>query len=228
MITLIDEGKGPLRTFRGVQTIKFRNADDIRRKLSSAAGPASTLNPTASPYIPTQARAQANNAQPSVEASTEDANEADDPIHEDPEEEDTESPPDDADAAAMIESIGTKVPKISEEDLVKQHHAAKTLQSYCRRLQAMRANRLVNPGLGLPKTRKDQFEAFAQAADSIEWPERSLYRPIFLGALPHLLICLDHTLTILADEKAKVRQAAHSNGRHEEIEDHMKRQSILA
>jgi hypothetical protein len=226
MITLIDESKSALRTFRGAHPFTFRDADDLHQKLALAAGPASTLNPGASPFVPIQARAQANDAQPSVEAPTVEANEADDPIQEDPEEEGTELPPDDVDVAAMIDSIGTKVRKISEDDLAKQHHAAKTLQSYYRRLQARRANHIANPGLGLPKSRKDRFAAFAQAAESIEWPERSLYRPIFLGALPHLLVCLDHTWRIVMDEKAKVKRA-HSNGRHEEIEELMKRQTNL-
>ena len=226
MITLVDERKTAPRTFRGAHPITFQDVDDIRRKLGSAAMPASTLNPGASPFIPIQARSQANDAQLSVEAPTEEANEADDPIQEDPEEEDTESPPDDVDVAAMIGSIGTKVTKISEEDLAKQEHAAKTLQSYYRRLQARRANQIANPGLGLSKTRKDRFEAFAQAADSIEWPEKSLYRPIFLGALPHLLVCLDYTWTIVTDEKSKVKRAR-SNGKHQEIEELMKRQTNL-
>ncbi|KAH9172885.1 hypothetical protein EDB89DRAFT_1962863 [Lactarius sanguifluus] len=204
----------------------FRNAEDIIRQLSRAAFPTSTLNPTASSFVPTsQARAQANDAQPPVEAPTEQADEVDDLIQEDPEEEDTESPPEVVDVAAMIGSIGTNVTKISEEDLTKQHHAAKTLETYYCRLQARRAKQIANPGLGLSKTRKDRFEAFAQAAKSIEWPERSLYRPIFLGALPHLLVCLDYTWTIVMDEKAKVKRASR---RHQEIEDLMKRQTKLS
>ncbi|KAH9005752.1 hypothetical protein EDB86DRAFT_2795497 [Lactarius hatsudake] len=223
MITLIDESKNPLRTFRGVQPIKFRDVDDIRRTLGLAAGPVSMLNPAASPFVPSQARGQA------VEVPTEGANEEDDSIHEDSEEEDTDSPPEVVDVVAMIGSIGTKVTMISEEDLTEQHDAARTLQSYYRRLQASRANQIANPGLGLPKTRKDRFEAFAQAQYSIEWPEwpeRSLYRPIFLGALPHLLVCLDYTWTIVMDEKAKVKRAR-SNGRHQQIEELMKRQTEL-
>ena len=223
MIGLVDERKNAPHTFHpGVHPIKFRDVNDIIQILGLAARSASALNPEASTFIPTQARAQGTD---SVEAPTE-ANEDDNPIQEDPEEEDT-SPSEGVDVAAMIGSIGTKVAMISEEDIAKQHHAAKTLQSYYRRLQAMRANRIANPGLGLPETRKDRFEAFAQAADSIEWPERSLYRPIFLGALPHLLVCLDHTKTIVMDEKAQIKRGARSNRRHEEIEDHMKRQTVL-
>ncbi|KAI9436974.1 hypothetical protein H4582DRAFT_1853973 [Lactarius indigo] len=232
MVTLVDESRNALYTFRGVHPIKFRDAGDIGRKLSLATGPASTLNPAATPFVPTQARGHANDAQPPVEVPTEDATEADDPIpedieEEDIEEEDTEPPPDDVDVSTIIGSIRTKVSKISEEDLAKQHHAAKTLQSYYRRLQAKRANQIAHAGLGLPKARKDRFEAFAEAAKSIEWPERSLYRPIFLGALPHLLLCLDYTRTIVMDEKAKVKRAARSNRRHQEIEDLMKRQTRL-
>ncbi|KAH9172883.1 hypothetical protein EDB89DRAFT_1962838 [Lactarius sanguifluus] len=224
MITLIDETKNPPRTFRGVQPIKFRDADDIRRILGLAAGPESMLNPAASPFVPSQAHTQASDTRPLVEAPTDGANEDDDSIHEDSEEDDTDSPPEVVDVAAMIGSIGTKVTMISEEDLTKQHDAARTLQSYYRRLQTNRANQIANPGLGLPKTRKDRFEAFAQAQDSIEWPERSLYRPIFLGALPHLLVCLDYTWTIVMDEKTKVKRASR---RHQEIEELMKRQTEL-
>lgn len=224
MITLVDENKNPLRTFRGVQPIRFRDVDDLRQKLGLATGPASTLNPGASTFIPSQARTQVNDTQPSVEALTEEANEAYDPI--DLEEEDTLSPPGVVDDASVIGSIGTKLAKISEEDLAKQHDAAKTLQSYYRRLQASRAkNRLA--GLGLPKTRKDRFEAFAQAAESMEWVKRSPYRPIFLGALPHLLVCLDYSWTIVMDEKAKAKRAARSNGRHQAIEDVMKQKAKL-
>jgi len=211
------------RTFRGVKPIRFWDVDDIRRKLGLAAGPAPTLNPGASPFIPSQAHAQANDARTSAEAPTEESSYAGDPIDE--EEEDTVSPPEVINVA-MIESIETKVTMISEEDLAKQNAAAKTLQLYYRRLQASRVkNRIA--GLGLPKTRKDRFAAFAQAADSMEGLGRPRYRCIFLGALPHLLVCLDYSWTIVMDDKAKARRAARSNGRHQVIEDVMKQKTRL-
>jgi hypothetical protein len=120
----------------------------------------------------------------------------------------------------MIDSIGTK----GHQDIGRRFsQTARTRRRRCslyyRRLQARRANHIANPGLGLPKTRKDRFAAFAQAADSMEWPGRSLYRPVFRGALPHLLVCLDHTWTIVMDDKARARSAARSNGRHQAIEE---------
>jgi hypothetical protein len=228
MISLVDERMTAPHTFlRGVHPLKFRTAGDIIRKLNLAAGPASILNPTASPFVPGQARSQANESQPPAEAPTE-VNEADESTQEDPEEEeDTESPPEAVDVAAMIGPIGTQVTKISDEDLAKQEHAAKTLQSHYRRLLESRANQIANPGLGLPKTRKDKFDACAYVANSIEWPERSLYRPIFLGALPHLLVCIDRTWTIVVEAKAKVKKAARSDDRHEAIEELMKRQTKI-
>jgi len=224
----VDENKNAPHGFhRRVHPLKFRTTGDIIRKLRLAAGPASMLNPTASPFIPVQARSRENEPQPPVEAPTE-SNETDDPIQEDPEEEeDTESPPEVVDVAAMIGPIGTQVTKISEEDLAKQERAAKTLQSYYRRLLESRANQIANPGLGLLKTRKDKFDACAQVADSIEWPEKSLYRPVFLGALPHLLVCIDRAWTIAVEAKAKVKKAARSNDRHEAIEELMKRQTKI-
>ncbi len=227
MITLVDERKEAPRTFRGVHPIKFRHVDDIIRQLSLAAVPASRLNPEASPFIPSQARTRANDTQLSVGTPREDVNEADDVIQEGIEDEDTTLPPEAVDVAAMIVSIGAEVTKISEEDLAKQHRAAKKLQFYYRRLQTRRANEIANPELGLIKTRKDRFEAFARAAHNIEWPEGSLYRPIYLGALPHLLVCLDYMWTTVMDDKTKVKRVSLLNGRHEEIEDLMKRRTKI-
>lgn len=228
MINLLDENKGDLRTFRNVRIVKFRHVDDIRRHLTLVAGPASTLNPAAAPFVPFQAHSgpQVNGAATLVEVTADETNEdEDDPIQEAPDE-DAESP-EDADVARVIESIGARVTETSEETLAKQHSAAKTLQFYYRRLLVNRANRIANPGLGLLKTRQNQFEAFARAAESIEWPEKSLYRPIFLGALPHLLVCLDYTRSIVMEEKAKVKRQSRPSEKHQGIEELMECQTRL-
>jgi hypothetical protein len=68
-------------------------------------------------------------------------------------------------------------------------------------------------------TRRNQFELFAI--------EKSLYRPIFLGAVPHLLTCLDHTWSILLEEKAKVKWQARPSEEHQGIEGLMERQTNL-
>jgi hypothetical protein len=224
MISLVQD-KRTLRIFRGVREVKFKDVDDIRQQLTSAAGPASMLNPAAAPFVPAQALPQANSAEPSVEVADDEANE-DNVAQVAAEEEDTE-PPEEADDATIFESIGTSYTGPSAAALAEQHSAAKTLQSYYRRLLTNRARRIANPGLGLPKTRKTQFEAFAQAAESIEWPERSLYRPIFLGALPHLLTCLDYTWSIVAQEKKKVKRQARPSEKHQGIEGLMERQTNL-
>jgi hypothetical protein len=217
------EANKDVKTFPGVRVVKFKDVDEIRQQLTSAAGPASTLNPSAEPFIPGQATLRANNAELSVEVTADEAND-DDAIQVATEEEDTESP--EEDVATIIESIGTSFTYIPEEALAEQHSAAKTLQSYYRRLLANRANRIANPGLGLTKTRNNQFEAFARAADTIEWPQgkKSLYRPIFLGALPHLLACLDYTWTIAMEEKAKVKKQQSQNT---DIEKLMDRRTFL-
>jgi len=225
MITLVDENKGTLRAFRGVLLVKFKNVDDLRRQFTVAAGPASTLNPTAVTFIPNQAPLQTYGVDQSVEATTHDPNDGDSD-HAAEEEEDPGFH-EDADDSAIIEPIGTNFTGISEEALAEQHSAAKVLQLHYRRLLTNRANRISNPGLGLTKTRKDRFEAFAQAAHSIEWPHRSLYRPVFLGALPHLLTCLDHTWTIVMEEKTKVKRQQRQNEGHQGIERLMDRQTSL-
>ncbi|KAI0297517.1 hypothetical protein B0F90DRAFT_1819257 [Multifurca ochricompacta] len=224
MITLMDERKTAMRTFSGVRPVKFKDVGDISRQLTLAAGPVSTLNPSAAPFAPNQALVPANDLA-LVENTADEANE-DDTIQEASNEEDTE-PPEDADVAAIFESIGTKITAISEEAQREQHRAAKTLQHRYRRLLASRAHRVANPGLGLAKARQNQFEAFAQEVDSIEWPKKSRYRLIFLGALPHLLVCLSHSWSIVMEEKGTVKRRQRQKQEHQIIEDHMRRQSYL-
>lgn len=224
MITLHDANKKAPGHFPVRRLVTFKNVDDIRQQLAMAAGPASLLNPAAVPFIPSQGPIHTNNAEPSVEATTDEAKE-DDAIQIAAEEEEPELL--EADDSAIIESIGTKFTEMSEEALAEQNSAAKTFQSYYRRLLTSRANRIANPGLGLPETRKKHFEAFARAADSVEWPQKSLYRPIFLGALPHLLTCLEHTLSTVMEEKAKVKRQARPSEKHQGIEELMERQTYL-
>jgi hypothetical protein len=224
MITLVDETK-TARTFRGVCVVKFKDVNDIRRQLTAAGGPASTLNPSAEPFIPSQATLRANTAEPSAGAIADESDE-DDAVQITAEEEDAELP-EGTDVAAIIGSIGTSFANITAEALAEQHAAAKTLQSCYRRLMINRANRISKSGLGLTKTRKNRFESFAQAASSIEWPQRSLYRPIFLGALPHLLTCLDYTWTIVMEEKSKVKRQESQIAGHQGIERLMERRTSL-
>jgi hypothetical protein len=224
MVTLIDENKNALRAFRGVRVVKFKEVGAIGQQLTIAAGPTSMLNPAAAPFIPAQATPQAT-ADSSIEATGDEVNE-DSVILAAAEEEETETP-EETDVAAIFESIGTNVTGPSAEVLVEQNSAAQTLQSYYRRLQSKRKKRIANPGLGLPKTRQNQFEAFTQAAESIEWPPKSLYRPIFLGALPHLLTCLDYTYSIVWEEKKRVKQVARRSEKHQGIEGHLEQRTKL-
>jgi hypothetical protein len=219
MITLVKENKTALRHFRGVRVVQFKDVDDIYRQITMAAGPASTLNPTANPFVPAQATSQAT-TEPSVEAT---GDEAEDSSIQVAEEEESETP-EETDVAAIMESIGTDFTGLSAEALAEQDSAAKTLHTYYRRLLNNRKKRIDNPGLGLPKTRQKQFEEFARAAESIEWPPKSLYRPIFLGALPHLLTCLAYTWSVVMDEKQKVKR---QEKKHEGIEGLMEQRTKL-
>jgi hypothetical protein len=223
MITLADENKTAPRHFRGVRVVKFRDVDHICRQLTMAAGPASTLNPTATPFVPVQATSQAT-AEPSIEATSDEAE--DSVIQVDEEEEESETP-EETDVAAIMESIGTNFTGLSADALAEQHSAAMTLQSYYRRLLANRKRRITNSILELPKTRRTQFEEFARVAESIEWPPKSLYRPIYLGALPHLLTCLAYTRSVVMEEKQKVKRQERKNEKHEGIEGLMEQRTKL-
>jgi hypothetical protein len=221
MITLANENKTAPRHFRGVRVVKFKDVDHICRQLTMAAGPASTLNPTAAPFVPAQVASQAT-AEPPVEATGDEAE--DSTVQVAAEEEEESETPEETDVAAIMESIGTNFTGLSADALAEQHSAAKTLESYYRRLLSNREKRIANPGLGLPKTRQQQFEEFARAAESIEWPPKSLYRPIFLGALPHLLTCLAYTWSVVMEEKQKVKR---QEKKHEGIEGLMEQRTKL-
>jgi len=222
MITLTNETKTAPRHFRGVRVVKFKDTDHIGRQLTMAAGPASTLNPTAAPFVPAQATSQAA-TEPSVEGTSDEVE--DDAIQEAVEEDISETP-EETDVAAIMESIGTNFTGLSADALAEQNSAAETLQFYYRRLLNNREKRIAN-GLGLTKTRQNQFEEFARAAVSIEWPPKSLYRPIFLGALPHLLTCLAHTWSVVMEEKQKVKRQERQNEKHEGIEGLMEQRTKL-
>lgn len=224
MITLADKNKNAPRHFRRVRVVKFEDVNHIGRQLTMAAGPASTLNPTAAPFVPAQATSQVT-AEPSVEATSDE--EEDSAIQVAAEEEESETP-EETDVAAIMESIGTNFAGLSADALAEQHSAAKMLQSYYRRLLVNREKRIANPRLGLPKTRQNQFEEFARNAESIEWPpKRSLYRPIYLGALPHLLTCLAHTRSVVMEEKQKVKRQERKSEKHEGIEGLMEQRTKL-
>ena len=223
MITLVHGNKIALRHFRGVRVVNFKDVDHICRQLTIAAGPASTLNPTATPFVPAQVTSQAT-TEPSVETAIDE--EEDSTIQVGAEEEESETP-EETDVAAIMESIGTNFTELSADALAEQHSAAKTLQSYYRRLLTNRKTRIANPGLGLPKTRQEQFEKFARAGESTEWPPKSLYRPIFLGALPHLLTCLAYTWSVVMDEKQKVKRQERKSEKHQGIEGLMEQRTKL-
>ncbi|KAI0258666.1 hypothetical protein BC834DRAFT_835038 [Gloeopeniophorella convolvens] len=223
MITLADENKPPLKPFAGVRLVKFRSLDDIFRQLTSAT-PA--LNPTATTFVPIQARPQAKDVERPASATPEGLDDGD-LAREDQHEEDAEASKE-ADVAAAIDSIDSSVAVITEDVVTKQHAAAEVFQSHYRRLVVRRASRITKPGL--PTTRQMEFEAFGKAADSIQWPTKSLYKFIFLGPLPHLLVCLDYLWSVLQEEKAKVKKrAAHLKAKkqHEGIEELMERRTSI-
>ena len=203
--------------------VKFKDVDHIRRQLTIAAGRASTLNPTATPFVPAQATSQAT-AEPSVGATSDEVE--DSPIEVDAEEDESEMP-EETDVAAIMESIGTNFTELSADALAEQDSAAKTLQYYYRRLLTNREKRIADPIVWLPKTRQNQFEEFARVGESIKWPAKSLYRPIYLGALPHLLTCLAYTWSVVMEEKTKVKQQERQNEKHEGIEGLMEQRTKL-
>ncbi|RDB28998.1 TPR and ankyrin repeat-containing protein 1 [Hypsizygus marmoreus] len=70
----------------------------------------------------------------------------------------------------------------------------------------------------LPAARSRFFDMCLERAQNMVWKQNSHYRPLFLGPLPHILLCLDIAQATAFTEKAAVKKHLRSS-RHEELED---------
>ena len=70
------------------------------------------------------------------------------------------------------------------------------------------------------------FEAFRVEASRMDWPHGRYYRMLFLGPLPHVLVCLSrvHSFLVGAKDKAKKR---YNVAAHQELDDVMKKMTEL-
>jgi len=114
-------------------------------------------------------------------------------------------------------SLSADIPHVSEaepptEDEIR---AARTIQGWYRRAQR-RCQR--GPSSNLFAVRSRFFAACLEAAQVITWSKESLYRLLFLGPLPHILLCLDLAVAGSLAEKSMAKKELPS-ATHEMLDD---------
>lgn len=86
-------------------------------------------------------------------------------------------------------------------------------------LQALRNRNLQSRKTLAEKNCDAHFDTCLQASASMALPRQSLYRKLYLGILPHLLVCIDAVSSHVESMKARAQEKFLSNGGHETLED---------
>ncbi|KAF8974058.1 hypothetical protein BDZ97DRAFT_421872 [Flammula alnicola] len=122
--------------------------------------------------------------------------------------------------ASSVDSITvTALPDVDSPPSEEQIKAALVIQTKCRELMKRRRKTAKS---SLDMSRTSCFEECLAESRKIEWPMGSFYRLLFLGPLPHVLVCLKsfHTWAIDTKKRNKKRYKVAS---HQELEDINKR-----
>ena len=98
--------------------------------------------------------------------------------------------------------------------------AAVTFQTHYRKLLRLKRKAMKKKPLDTCRTKC--FEDCLKESANIEWPNKSFYRLLFLGPLPHALTCLAIAETWVYDNKMRNKDRF-TKAKHEELEDVQKR-----
>ncbi|KAF8895020.1 hypothetical protein CPB84DRAFT_1782432 [Gymnopilus junonius] len=192
---------------KGIRRIVYKTIADISRLLD---------NPR--PAIVSNLRADAPEFVPRpriAETPADDDIEAEQDIEE-PEVDDTEI----INTAHSAESIAVAaLPEEHVEPSQEQIQAAIRIQTLYRKV--MRLRRKIPKNI-LDASRQSCFEACLQESFRIEWPNGNFYRMLFLGPLPHVLVCLNAARTWALEAK-KRNKKRFTSATHQDLEDVNKR-----
>ena len=209
MIQLYEERRGIApRPPPGIRRVLYKSTNPLEvSRLLDSSPVFSNLRADAPEFVPKPRLAQ-------VQADEAEA----DPEIEEPEVDNTEI----VNTATSAESIVVaNLPEnetnaaLSEEKI----QAVNKLQTLYRK--KMRHRRVVAK-TALQASRNTWFEACLAESAKIDWPEGSFYRFLFLGPLPHVLVCLDAAYTWVMDTK-KRNKKRFIKASHQELEELNKR-----
>ena len=123
-------------------------------------------------------------------------------------------------AGTSVESITvTALPEANLPPSEKQIQAARVIQTAYRKLLSRRRQSAKNT---LEASRASLFGACLDESLKMEWPNGIYYRLLFLGPLPHALVCLSAAHSWAMDTKARNKKRL-KVALHQELEDIGKR-----
>jgi hypothetical protein len=219
MIQLYHESKKPGRYDppAGVRRVFYKAIEDVPRLLSEASAPSflSSLRADAPAFVPRQIPKVDDERATEVPSSEDPSAGAE--VHEDIEEPEVDHT-DVMNSTTAIETIANtalldtnKLP--SEEEI----HATGVFQMAYRKVLIRRSRRKATKTVA-EASRTSFFEACLAEASRMDWPYGGYYRKLFLGPLPHVLVCLSGVNSYLvgAKDKAKKRFKVAT---HQELDD---------
>ena len=206
MVQLYHEGREGKPAHPDVRRVVYKSSPEVLGLLNSSK-PAviSNLRPDAPVFVP----------KPRVDQASEDieSTEIDQEIEE-PEVDNT-----DIIGAASVESITvTALPEANLPPSEKQLHAACVIQTAYRKLLGRRRKSTSD----LEASRASFFNGCLEESRKMEWPNGIYYRLLFLGPLPHVLVCLSAAHSWAIDTKARNKKRL-KVALHQELEDIGKR-----
>lgn len=219
LIQLYDDGKklGRYKAPQGVRRVFFKTIEDVPRLLSDASTPSflSSLRPDAPTFVP---RARQNATPDDTKDQRDKPGEFEVDIEEpDVEHMDVLSPNN------VVESIASTALSVEHKPpSAEQIHAARVFQVAYRKAMSRRRKMVKTAA---EASRASLFDACLAESRTMEWPH-NYYRLLFLGPLPHVLVCISgvQSYVVAAKEKAKKRW---SRASHQELEDIGKRRTEL-
>lgn len=217
LIQLYDDNKKPrYKAPQGVRRVFFKTNEDVPRLLSDASTPSflSSLRPDAPTFVP---RAR-QNATPEAKDQRDNPGE----FEVDIEEPDVEHM-DVLSSHNIVESIAsTALPVEHKPPSAEQIHAARVFQVAYRRAMSRRRKMVKTAA---EASRASLFDACLAESKTMEWPH-NYYRLLFLGPLPHILVCLGGVQSYAAGAKETAKKRW-SMASHQELEDIGKRMTEL-
>ena len=224
MIQLYHESKKPGRytTPTGVRRVFYKAIEDVPRLLSVTSVPSflSSLHADAPAFVPRQILKVDDERATEVPKSEDPSAGAE--IHEDIEEPEVDHT-DVMNSTTAVETIAnTALPDTNELPSEEKIHAAGVLMAYWKFLISRRKVKKTV----VQASRTTFFEACRVEASRMDWPHGRCYRMLFLGPLPHVLVCLSWVLSFLMEAKDKAKKR-YNVAAHQELDNVMKKMTEL-
>jgi hypothetical protein len=123
-------------------------------------------------------------------------------------------------SGTSVESITvTALPEVNLPPSAEQIHATRVIQTAYRKLLECRRRSTKS---ALESSRASFFDACLEESLKMEWPNGIYYRLLFLGPLPHVLVCLSAAHSWAIDIKARNKKRL-KVALHQELEEVGKR-----